>query len=385
MIQLIDKTQCCGCTACYSVCPYDAIRMVPDALGFMYPEIELAKCVNCGLCEKVCTFNDSYNKSLNIPQIKAYALRHKNLDEVNTSRSGAAFICLSDWIIENGGVIYGAGYSEGFRVIHKRAETREQRDEFKGSKYVQSDLNKVFRMIKTDLEEGRLVMFSGTPCQTSGLSSYIGPHKRNRLYLVDIVCHGVPAPSIWKDYLSYIEKKYRAKIISVNFRDKTELGWTAHMESFVLNSVKIYRQTFSNMFYKHIMFRPSCKVCHFANLVRPSDLTLADFWGWQNWNPSLNIDDKGISLVLCNTEKGKQLFHDISTMATIEEVDIFKCLQPNLQHPSRFSTEYLQFEKDYKRFGFKYVARKYGDVGYKGMIVNFIRKVKRIIKVLFKR
>lgn len=385
MIQLTDKTQCCGCTACYSICPSHAIRMVPDTMGFIYPEVDLTKCVSCGLCDKVCAFNDSYSKSFNIPEIEAYAFRHKDLNQVNTSRSGAAFISISDWIIENGGVIYGAGYTEGFRVIHKRAETKEQRDEFKGSKYVQSDLNSVFLMIKEDLDKGRLVMFSGTPCQTAGLASFIAPQKRDRLYLVDIVCHGVPAPSIWKDYIHYIEKKYKSKIISVNFRDKSELGWTAHKESFLFESGKIYRKTYTDLFYKHIILRPSCKVCHFANIVRPSDLTLADFWGWQKWNPSLNIDDKGISLVLCNTEKGKQLFVDISSTAESEKVNISMCLQPNLQHPSVFSTKYLQFEKDYKRYGFKYVVMKYGDFGYKDPIVNFIGRVKKITKVLFNR
>lgn len=148
--------------------------MEPDALGFKYPKVDMDKCVDCGLCEKVCAFNDNYDTSLNLLEPSAYAARHKNMQEVETSRSGAAFIAISDYILEQGGVVYGVGYTDHFRVVHKRATTKDERDEFKGSKYVQSDLGNVFRQVKQDLKDGLIVLFSGTPCQTSGLASYIG-------------------------------------------------------------------------------------------------------------------------------------------------------------------------------------------------------------------
>lgn len=174
MIQITDKSQCCGCTACASICAHDAITMQPDVMGFLYPVVDKDKCVDCGLCEKVCAFNDHYDTSLNLPKPDAYAARHKDMHEVETSRSGAAFIAISDYVLENGGVVYGAGYANHFRVVHKRATTKEERDEFKGSKYVQSDLDHVFRQVKKDLKDGLTVLFSGTPCQTAGLNSYIG-------------------------------------------------------------------------------------------------------------------------------------------------------------------------------------------------------------------
>lgn len=232
MIQIKNKDDCCGCTACASICPKDAITMEPDALGFKYPKVDLEKCIDCGLCEKVCAFNDNYDKSLNLPQPDAYAARHKDMHEIETSRSGAAFIAISDRILEKGGVVYGAGFADHFRVVHKRATTKEERDEFKGSKYVQSDLTGVFRQVKKDLKEGLTVLFSGTPCQTSGLASYVGKKLRENLILVDIVCHGVPGPYMWRDYLDYLEKKQGSKICLVNFRDKQEYGWTAHKETF---------------------------------------------------------------------------------------------------------------------------------------------------------
>lgn len=172
MLTLIDKSQCCGCTACASICPKQAITMQPDGLGFLYPVINRDKCVDCGLCEDVCAFNPHYEKSdFLVPEV--YAVRHKDISEIETSQSGAAFIALSDWILERGGVVYGVGYTDHFRAIHKRATTKQQRNEFKGSKYVQSDLNTVFFQVKDDLKQDLYVLFSGTPCQTSGLQSYL--------------------------------------------------------------------------------------------------------------------------------------------------------------------------------------------------------------------
>lgn len=384
MIQILDRSACCGCSACKSICPKNAIRMKPDDMGFLYPDVDTTLCVDCGLCEKVCTFNANYDKSLNLMSPTFYAVRHKDMHEVCTSRSGAAFIALSDWILERNGVVYGAGYVDHFRVVHKRAETREQRDEFKGSKYVQSDLNDIYLQIKRDLLDGRFVLFSGTPCQTSGLSSFIGVKLRQKLYLVDIVCHGVPSPYIWRDYLTYVEHNRGEKIVSVDFRDKTELGWAAHKESFTFPSGKEYRKTYTYMFYEHIMFRPSCKVCHFANLERPSDLTLADFWGWQRADKYLNIDDKGISLVICNTQQGQQLLKDVVKYINVMEVDKANCLQPNLQKPSEFNSRYLKFEHDYVKKGFKYVARKYGDLGIRYILKCLVQKSRTAIRILFR-
>lgn len=384
MIHIDDKSHCCGCTACASICTHKAISMQPNALGFLYPVVDASKCVECGLCEKVCAFNAGYDKSMNLSSPFFYAVRHKDLNEVSTSRSGAAFIALSDWVLDNGGIVYGAGYADHFRVVHKRAETKEQRNEFKGSKYVQSDLNDTFQQIKKDLSNGKWVLFSGTPCQTSGLSSYIGPKLRSNLFLVDIVCHGVPSPYIWRDYLKYTENKRGENAIAVDFRDKTELGWAAHRESFTFPSGKEYRKTFTYLFYEHIMFRPSCQVCHFTNLNRPSDLTLADFWGWQNTDVNLNSDDKGISLLICNTDKGKYLFDNVLDSINVLTLEQDKCLQPNLQNPTVFNSNYVKFEKDYIEGGFMRVARKYGDLGINYLFKRLLQKSRTAIRLLLK-
>ena len=379
MIQITDKSQCCGCTACASICAHDAITMQPDAMGFLYPVVDTDKCVDCGLCEKVCAFNDHYDTSQNLPQPDAYAARHKNMDEVETSRSGAAFIAISDYVLENGGVVYGAGYTDHFRVVHKRAVTREERDEFKGSKYVQSDMNTVFRQVKKDLKDGLTVLFSGTPCQTSGLNSYVGKKLRANLILVDIVCHGVPGPYLWRDYIAYLEKKQGDRICWVNFRDKQEYGWTAHHETFkfVKGGGKM---SFTYLFYQHIMFRHSCGKCHFTNTKRPSDITIADFWGWEKTAPDINKDDKGVSLILVNTEKGRELFDKIKDRMNVVPANLEDCLQPNLRHPSVIHPKRMAFERDYQRKGFEYVMKKYGKDSVMKKARKFAGKIKRTIK-----
>lgn len=385
MIQITNKADCCGCTACASVCALHAISMEPDALGFLYPKVDTEKCTNCGLCEKVCAFNSNYDKSLNLTQPLAYAARHKDMKEVETSRIGAAFIAISDYVLDNGGVVYGAGYTDHFRVIHKRATTKQERDEFKGSKYVQSDLNHVFLQIKKDLKDGLTVLFSGTPCQTAGLNSFIGKKLREHLILVDIVCHGVPSPYIWKDYIAYLEKKHKDSICQVNFRDKQLFGWTAHHETFKFSNMmgeKLIPKSFTYLFYEHIMFRLSCGVCPYTNTRRPSDITIADFWGWEKTDPNINTDDKGVSLILINTKKGSMIFDSIKSQMITIPAKLDDCLQPNLQHPSAIHPKRMQFEHDYQQKGFSYIMRKYGDIGWKYKLGQIKQDLTRRIKKL---
>lgn len=383
MIEIKNPADCCGCTACASICNHDAITMKPDALGFLYPEVNKEKCVDCGLCEKVCAFNDHYDTSLNLDKPMAYGARHKDMNEVETSRSGAAFIAISDYILEQGGVVYGAGYTDHFRVVHKRATTKEERNEFKGSKYVQSDMNTVFRQVKKDLRDGLTVLFSGTPCQTSGLNSYVGKRLRENLFLIDIVCHGVPSPYMWRDYIAYLEKKQGAPIVWVNFRDKQKYGWAAHHETFKFKNGG-GKMSFTYLFYKHIMFRKSCGNCHFTNTKRPSDITIADFWGWENTDPVFNADNKGVSLVLLNTEKGRKLFETVQDRMNTIPVELDKCLQPNMQHPSEMHPQSEKFFSDYTQKGFKYVMWKYGE-NYPPTFLRkkskrLLDKIKRFIK-----
>ena len=384
MISIKDKTQCCGCTACASICPKDAIAMVPDVMGFKYPEVNASKCIECGLCEKICAFNDNYDKSLNLHEPVIYAARHKNIHEIETSRSGAAFIAISDYVLDNGGIIYGVGYKDHFRVVHKRATTKEERNEFKGSKYVQSDLDGIFKQVKEDLKEGYTVLFSGTPCQTAGLNSFVGNKLRENLILVDIVCHGVPSPYIWKDYLDYIENKYKSKIVKVDFLDKSRVGWSGHIESFVFeNGEKIESKIYTCLFQQNIILRPSCCKCHFTNTIRPSDITIADFWGWKNINSDINNDNKGISLVFLNTEKGVDIFDFIKDKMTVISTNLDFCMQPNLIHPSVLHSLHYKFRHDYKHNGFEYVISRDYNSGLLFLLTSYFNRIFKYIKSIF--
>lgn len=386
MILFTQKDECCGCTACEHICPEHAIKMTADEEGFLYPQINAEQCIECGLCKKVCAFQNGYDTSNNFDIPFVFAVKHKNPDERLTSRSGGMFIAVSDYILNKGGVVYGVGYAEHFRVIHKRATTPEQRNEFKGSKYVQSDLSKIFQQVKADLINGIPVLFSGTPCQTAGLNSFLGKINKKNLWICDIVCHGVPSPLIWKDYIDYIEKKHNDSIEKVDFRDK-EFGWSSHIESFIFKkrNDKITLKTFTDLFYQHIILRPSCGKCKYTNFIRPSDITLADFWGIEKVSAEFNADNKGVSLVLINTPKGKDIFEAVNSDLVYLESNITDCLQPNLQHPSIFSIKREAFWRDYKNRGFEYISKKYGNIGWKakmkkGIIGKCYRYSKRMIK-----
>lgn len=365
MIDITNQQNCSGCSTCASVCSHNAIKMVPDGMGFMYPKVDKSICVDCGLCNKVCPFNVE-NKPISENPIKVLAARNKNQDEINKSRSGAVFPALFSWILEKGGVVYGAGYKEHFIVAHKRATTKNECDDFRGSKYTQSDIIGIFKSVKKDLQDGLLVLFSGTPCQVAGIKSFIGENLKKNLFLIDIVCHGVPSPAIWAAYLDYIEKKNNNTIIKADFRDKEHYGWTAHFESFHFKdgSWKGYR-IFTDLFYKHIMLRPSCGSCVFANLNRVGDITLGDFWGWQKVDKEFNKDDKGCSLILCNTPKGLNVMNEISPSFDLLETSTDKCMQPNLQHPSVLSPYSSKFEKLFLKEGFESVASRYGIIGWR--------------------
>ena len=382
MINVVNKYLCCGCTACEFVCKVKAITFVKDALGFAYPQVNKAICVNCGYCNNVCPF---YNKDEKINSIsdsrqRVFAVRHNDSSEIATSRSGAAFIALSDSILQKGGVIYGAAMDNNFATMHKRSENRISCKEFKGSKYTQSSIHEIIPLVINDLKGGRIVLFSGTPCQIHCINKVVPQKLQDNLITVDIICHGVASPKVWDDYLHYIEKKEKKKIIQVNFRDKEIFGWSGlHKESFTFeNNVK---QTYHYTFYEPYLLRLSCYNCPFSNLVRHSDITIGDFWGIDKLDRAFNPNDTGCSLVISNTAKGEKTLMNASKDITAKEFSIKDCIQPNLLYPTKEDKRRRDFEKDYTSKGFRYVYHKYGNVGIK----YYSSKIKNIITRLWQR
>lgn len=352
---------CCGCTGCAAICPKDAITMEPDSAGFVYPKLDPNKCIGCMLCEKVCNFIPrSYYPDHDFP--KFYGARQKDLKEVVKSRSGGIFPAVAQKILKKNGCVYGVVLTDDFKVKHKRIISETGLDELRGSKYVQSNLTGVFRMVKEDLKQGRQVLFSGTPCQTATLLKFIPKTLHDQLFVVDIVCHGVPGPTYWKEYLRFLEKKQGKKIIRAIFRDKERTNWLRHQELFVFEgdseptNVKYH-------FYNDILFRKSCNVCHFTNLNRPSDLTLADFWGYERTGTYLNDDKKGLSLILVNSVKGAKMFDEIKSELYWFETSKECAMQESLQHPVTRNPKADGFYRAFCRHGFGYAMMKYGNVG----------------------
>ena len=348
MLGLRDKEQCSGCTACMNSCPHQAIRMQPDRLGFLYPRIDRTLCTCCGVCEKVCPFTGQASSEVGRPLPTAYAVRHQDLRQVAASQSGAAFIALSDSVMELGGVVYGAGYEGHFRVVHQRAVTVDERDRFRGSKYVQSDLGTVFRSVKTDLQAGKTVLFTGTPCQTAGLSAFLPVSLKKRLVLVDLVCHGVASPYLWRDYLRYLEHVHGAELVAVDFRDK-RFGWHSHRESFRFKDGHSLYPGFT--IYQDCNLRPSCGSCPFAGLKHPADITIGDFWGIEKTELRTKDDNKGFSLLLCHTDKGKTVFEQSRKHLEVYPMKPEACLQPNLQEPTHLPCSHRLIGKFYHRTG----------------------------------
>lgn len=302
-----------------------------------------------------------------------YAAKHNDSKVRRASQSGGAFTAVSDWILDRGGVIYGCILDDRFRAVHIRAENKEQRDRMRGSKYVQSALGNVFRMIRDDLAAGKKVMFTGTPCQVAGLKRFIGD-KGDQLYCIDIICHGVPSPAVWAAYLDWQKKRARSEIESANFRDKS-FGWHSCFETINFrNGTKVTSSVYANLFYAHQTVRPSCFRCAYKNIERQGDLTIADCWGIEKADPELD-DNKGLSLILVNSEKGKELFSDISADMTCKPEDIEDLMQPCLREQFPVPEDRDLFWQEFRKKSFVYIARKYADYGLGNKVRHFMKRV----------
>lgn len=376
MIQIDNKFDCCGCTACVSICSHNAITMIPDSLGFLYPKVNSKLCVNCGLCEKVCQFHEDYMRYDNFETPNAYQYRLLQNEQLLKSQSGGAFFTIADKFIAKGGVVYGAAFTKTWKVTHQKANDDKTLSALRMSKYVQSDMIGIFKDVKEQLKIGIRVLFSGTACQIAGLKSFIPNRLHQNLFCIDIVCHGVPSPKIWADYILYLQKTRQSKIVKACFRDK-RFGWHGARESFLFeNGKEEFRRTNNYLYFSGLSMRESCSHCHYTNLKRVGDITVGDQWGIAKDSPY--EDDKGLSLVLVNSEKGEQLFESLEQNA--EKISLHECMQPQLQWPSRLHSAHYKFVNDYKINGFVYVAKKYGDIGWRYKKQIFIRNFKDLLK-----
>lgn len=376
---LKEKNKCNGCSACANACPKNCIIMTADELGFLYPQIDESLCVDCGLCEKVCpVFNENEIKSTP----KAYAV--KNIDENirMQSSSGGAFTAIAEKILADGGVVFGAAFSDDFKTVHHIAiENSEDLYKLRGSKYVQSRIDTSFADAKKELEKGRKVLFTGTPCQIGGLLSYLRKDYNN-LITQDIICHGVPAPYVWSKYVELREEKAGANTTSASFRAKNT-GWVKFSILMNFQNGKEYTQPLSDDlfmqgFLNNVYLRSSCYDCAFKTIHRKADITLADFWGVLNVLPQMN-DDKGVSLVITNTQKGEDIINSISNQLEVIEADLSEAVKYNsaaeksVPHNARREA----FVTDFNIQPFEKVIKKYCSPDWKKQLKS---KIKSILK-----
>ena len=315
---LPPSDRCCGCAACYAICPKGAITMCPDAEGFLQPAINHKACINCGKCENVCPV---LNQGLPRTPLAVYAAKAKDDNLRRISSSGGVFSLLARQVLDKGGAVYGAAFEPPtHKVVHKRVTDEAGLDELRGSKYVQSEIGETYISVREDLESGKNVLFSGCPCQIAGLRRFLGKEYES-LLLVDVICHAVPSPLAWQKYLSCQENKEHAKITRTFSR--RNCSWRKYVLSleFVNSSDSTYlvnpaNSSYLNAFCSELFNRKSCHACSFRGFKSGSDLTIGDFWGVEKKHVEI-FDDKGVCAVICNTRRGEHAFSAIVSLMTV--------------------------------------------------------------------
>lgn len=355
MKTICDKERCTGCSACFAACPKKCITMCADDEGFFRPQIDETACIDCGKCKRVCPAN-AVGREKTV--VDAVALNSLDEELRKSSSSGGAFSVLAEEVLDNGGAVVGVAFSENFLTAHHEIVTsKEDLAKLRGSKYFQREPNDVFLRIKELLESGRTVLFSGTPCQVEGLQSFLGKAYDN-LICADLICHGVPSAAVWQRYLNEF-----SDVKEVSFRDKSN-GWKNYSlrvkterNSYICKNKE---NAYSQLFLRDAGLRPSCYDCSMKSLVCRSDLTLGDLWGAEALAPEMD-DDKGTSLVLVHTKKGKELLDAVAAKVTMKCVELDDAIRFNtaivegVKRPKARDT----FFADLGKMSFEKLGKKY--------------------------
>ncbi|HAT4246481.1 TPA: hypothetical protein I9059_001651 [Clostridium perfringens] len=309
---------------------------------------------------------------------KYYAIRSKSSEVLNKCTSGGAFITFSDYVLDNGGAIACSVYDyENHQVVFKLIEKKSDRDKACGSKYIQSIPGNIFKECLKWLENNskKELIFIGTPCQTHGFQKYIEANYKcsMNIYYIDMICHGVPSPKIWKEYINLKEIEHSGKVDYVSFRDKRN-GWDNPTSYALINGKEVGIGEFNKIFYSRKALRDSCYKCPYATTIRRSDITIGDYWGMKENMPEF-YDSIGTSLVITHTDKGERLLKSVSNKLIIRESDKKHIMQPNLLRPTKKHIFYSKFWLDYNKRGIKYIINKYGTFNKKNEIYYSIKKV----------
>lgn len=375
MKEIVERNKCTGCTACMSICPKGAITFEEGYDGFKYPVIDQNKCIDCGLCKRTCpVLNTSKNDSFN----RCYVGYNKDANERLNASSGSVFSLIANYVLDNNGVVVGAAFDDNNHLKHIAIEKKEDLDPLRKSKYLQSDLDNIFKKIK-EYVKIRKVLFVGSPCQVAGIKSFI--KKSNNLITVDLFCHGVPSPKLFKKYIKELEEKNNDKLIDYDFRDNST-GWDTYSNKAIFKNKEIKsdrrQNEYMKLFLSDIALRESCYNCNFKLGNKYSDITLGDFWGVKNHYPEM-YNKEGVSVIIINTDIGKEIFDNINSSLEYKDCDIESVIKGNssLVKSSKRPKKREDFFRKMNEKSIEVLCRKY--IRKK----SIIRKIKIIIKKLF--
>ena len=350
----LKKEQCTGCGLCSQICPAKCIVMIENSEGFLYPKVDSESCVHCDLCVNKCPILSDGVLSHDEQYPQYYDAINKNEEELKRASSGGVFSALANIILRDGGYVCGCVYNEQMDAVHVLSNNRNTIMRMYGSKYVQSNISNCFYDIRGKLQNGVKVLFTGTACQVAALKSYLGKEDEN-LYTVDILCHGVPSPGLFRLFVNCLNKKYNHRVVDIKFRDKEKKGWGSEHRTSVLydNGKKIwpFMPAYFSAFFYGLNLRESCYQCRFAGTNRVSDLTIGDFWGsWQKYGKRFK---EGISVISINSDKGNVLFTRIQeTFSFVEKLSQQEaiCSNDNFYHPVKRPKERDSFYIDLTKY-----------------------------------
>lgn len=372
------KVDCCGCSACETICGKNAITLQYDDQGFLYPNVDTLKCVNCGLCTKVCPSFDKKITKLDL----CYAVKRTEIEKMQSSSSGGFAAALSEFVVSNGGVVYGVAYEPFPHVATIRVDNIKDLEKLKGSKYVQTDPSKSFHDVLIDLKSGQFVAYFGTSCHINGLLNYLQLKKVSidSLLTIDLICHGVPSPRLFEEYISWLSKK--KKVTEFDFRTKVN-GWGGGSINFYptiyyganqeCNTLKSWGYT--KLFFSNNCLRPFCYNCPYAGKGRSGDFSIADYWDVEKVFPDF-YSKQGVSLVFVNNIKAQHFFPKLNNIEVkLSKYGLGMERQANLIKPSPISSQYDEFWLDYKNGGIVCVLKKYAQLSFVAQIKHKLKKV----------
>ena len=388
-MQIEENKLCCGCGACENICPKSAITMVQNNKGFYIPQIDKLKCIECGMCDNICpVFN---HKTDNDPKPEVYSFVSKDEKTRLKSASGSVFPVFAKYIIKNGGVVFGCVWDENITACHTKAETIQELEKMYSSKYVQSNTKNTYSQAKELLNSGRHVLYTGTPCQIAGLKSFLQRDYDN-LLTMEVICHGTPSPKVLEQYKNeFMKSKRKGEILeNINFRSKIK-GWDINYLLTTTTTTTTHCPALKDPYMKCFLFNlsinESCIHCKFNQLPRTADITMGDFWGVENYDNSLN-DKKGISIILINSQKGREYYDKIkkNCYTTSVPLDYVTKHNPNITGSSKPHPKHDEFFKEFieGKTSLKKLSKKYVKT-YPWILRMFYKLMPQNIKNLIKK